>query len=148
MRELELRQATREDAEFLYRVHKAALREYVEQTWGWDEAFQRRHFDQHFDPSVRKIISWANTPVGCIAHRVHADAIDLDYIALLPEFQRRGIGTHLIGSVVAEADRAQLPVRLRLLRVNPARLLDERLGFALCGGDAQRHYMERSARAA
>ncbi len=97
---------------------------------------------------MRKIISWANTPVGCIAYRVHTTAIDLDYIALLPEFQRRGIGTHLVGQVVADADRAQLPVRLRVLRVNPARFLYERFGFALCGGDAQRHYMERSARAA
>ena len=145
MRNVKLEQATAEDSDFLYRLHKAALGDYVEKTWGWDESFQRAYFDRYFDPSVRKIICWDSNPVGCIAYRVQADAIVLDYIALLPEYQRRGIGTFLVDQVIAEADRVGLPVCLTVLRVNPARHLYERLGFVSTGGDAQRHYMERSA---
>ena len=39
-----LRPAVAADEERLYAIHKAALGEYVEATWGWDEAWQRQYF--------------------------------------------------------------------------------------------------------
>jgi ribosomal protein S18 acetylase RimI-like enzyme len=144
MRDLDLRNASAEDAAFLYDLHKVAMREYIEKTWGWDESFQKAYFDDHFDPSLRKLISWAGSVVGCISYRSQPDGIELDYIALLPEYQRRGIGTFLVRQIISEAETRGLPIRLRVLKVNPARSLYERLGYIVSGGDAQRYYMERS----
>jgi ribosomal protein S18 acetylase RimI-like enzyme len=46
-------------------------------------------------------------------------------IAMLPEWQGKGIGTHLIRDLIGE----RLPVVLHVAIDNPARALYERLGF-------------------
>ena len=38
----QLRPISAADFEWAFELHKAALGEYVEQTWGWDEADQQR----------------------------------------------------------------------------------------------------------
>lgn len=52
-------------------------------------------------------------------------------IQVLPEIQSRGVGTQLLGEIVAEARRADATIRLGVLKVNPARRLYERLGFTV-----------------
>jgi RimJ/RimL family protein N-acetyltransferase len=37
-----MRPATADDFDFLYRLHRTTLKEYVAQTWGWDEGRQRQ----------------------------------------------------------------------------------------------------------
>ena len=44
MHALRLRPATPKDAEFLFKTLKVTMREYVDQTWGWDEEWQRAYF--------------------------------------------------------------------------------------------------------
>ena len=51
-----LRPATHDDYHFLYHLHISTIRPAVEATWGWDEAFQREYFREHFDPATRQII--------------------------------------------------------------------------------------------
>ena len=45
-----LRSATPADAEFCYRLHKAAMGDYITATWGWDEQVQRAFHDRAFNP--------------------------------------------------------------------------------------------------
>ena len=72
----------------------------------------------------------------------HDDHIFVDYMAIMPEHQRHGIGASLLRQVQASAASRGLPVRLNVLKVNPARALYERLGFAVVGEDDMRWYME------
>jgi hypothetical protein len=44
-----------------------------------------------------------------------------------------------------ESDQTQLPVKLRVLKVNPARRLYERLGFIHKGETPTHYLMERAA---
>ena len=143
MRQVELRPATARDFEFLYRLHTAALRDYVEQTWGWDESFQRALFAKRFEPASRKLICWTGSPVGSIGSRIEPGALHLYYIALLPVYQRRGIGTFLISQLISDATSRGLPVRLSILKSTPARSLYERLGFVVSSEDPHRYFMER-----
>ena len=46
---IELRTACQDDKEFVYDVKRAAMREYIEQTWGWDEHFQRKLHERRFE---------------------------------------------------------------------------------------------------
>jgi len=39
-----VRPAQPTDEPFLYSCYKRTMREYIEQTWGWDEGFKVRHF--------------------------------------------------------------------------------------------------------
>jgi ribosomal protein S18 acetylase RimI-like enzyme len=50
-------------------------------------------------------------------------------IALLPEHRGVGVGTRLLGGLLAEADAAGKPVSIHVERFNPAMRLYRRLGF-------------------
>lgn len=135
----ELRPATALDTELLWEIQRTALGPYVDATWGWDEAFQRRYFDEHFDHRKHRIVVVGGCEAGFLSFEVHSDHVYLGNVALLPHYQGRGIGTAVVRYVLERASEARLPVRLQVLRSNPARRLYERLGFALCG-ETETHF--------
>ena len=58
-------------------------------------------------------------------------------------FQRCGIGTELMKSLIEEAKNAGQSVRLNVVKINPARRLYERLGFRITHEDELKLYMKR-----
>ena len=120
------------------------IRPYVELTWGWDEAWQRRYFWERFAPEKLEIIELDGASAGCISVEQHEDHIFLELIEVAPRYQGRGVGTKLIDDLLVEGDRRGLPVRLSVLRANePARRLYERLGFETTRETEERIYMEK-----
>jgi hypothetical protein len=76
--------ATTNDADFLYRLHRAAMQTYVVQTWGrWDEAWQSQYFQQHLDPSTCQIIMLHEQNIGAISVVRRVTDIFLSNIELL-----------------------------------------------------------------
>jgi ribosomal protein S18 acetylase RimI-like enzyme len=141
-----LRPATEADAEFLFALLKEALGVYVVQTYGpWDEADQRVRFFAAEPTRTHQVVECDGEPVGCLAVRRLADEVRLDRIFLLRSCQGRGIGSRLIRDVLAEADAAGLPVRLQVMKANPAQRLYRRLGFRVTGESATHVRMERPA---
>jgi len=57
--------------------------------------------------------------------------IFLRVIEILPAHQGQGIGFRIIRQIIDDASSKQKPVYLRVLKVNPARGLYERLGFSV-----------------
>jgi GNAT superfamily N-acetyltransferase len=126
--------------ELIYSILRAALGPYVEQTWGkWDEAAQRQRFDGATRAEDHSIIELEGLPVGCLCLKKSDVELCLVRLFVLPEFQNRGLGTRILREVLEVADQHRLPVRLRVLRVNPARRLYERHGFAVVG-ESETHY--------
>lgn len=134
-----LRPAGQDDAELLYRIY-ASTREEELAVVPWDEptkeAFLRMQFNaQHSyyqatfpDASYDLIVS-----DGKVLGRLYVDRGDKAWlvidIALLPEHRGQGIGTRLLGEILAEATTAGMPVQIHVERYNPARHLYDRLGF-------------------
>jgi ribosomal protein S18 acetylase RimI-like enzyme len=139
-----LRAATQRDAAFIYGLRVAGLREYVAQTWGWDEPVQAARFREHFDPAPYQVVVIDGRDVGAVAVERRAGELFLADIEVLPEWRGRGLGTAIVGAVVAEARRRGLPAALQVLKVNPARRLYERLGFRVVG-ETPTHYLMRTA---
>lgn len=50
---------------------------------------------------------------------------------LLPDFQGLGIGSSLVSSLQCEAAERRVPLRLKVLKVNPAKRFYERMGFSV-----------------
>ena len=141
MESIVLRQATVEDSEFVFLVKKAALGEYIAQTWGWDEAFQRAFHLKEYEPEKTEIIVLKGQDVGWTLVSESDSEIHLQEIYILPAYQRLGIGSHLIRLLLAGAEQKRKPVRLQVLKVNPkARRLYELLGFRLIG-ESDKHYL-------
>lgn len=137
-----LRDATDADRDWLYALNRAAMREYVEATWGsWDEVFQRERFAELFSPDRFQIIVVEGEEIGVLEARREPDRIHLGEIQLLPKFQSRGIGSAVVGDLLAEAVATDIPVELQVLKVNRARALYERLGFVVFGETDTHHLM-------
>ena len=60
-----------------------------------------------------------------------------------PQFQNRDFGTQIMQEILMRADQKRLPIRLRVLRVNPARRFYHRIGFRLAAEDATHYTMVR-----
>jgi ribosomal protein S18 acetylase RimI-like enzyme len=140
--DLRVRPALRSDRAFLFEVRRAALRTYVEQTSGWDDADQRATADKEFGELPYAVVEESGRPVGyvCVLHEHECDFIE--EIALLPEAQGRGIGTRLIEDIRQAAQRRGVPVRLSVFASNPAQALYARLGFEVVRVEDPRMAME------
>ena len=81
----------------------------------------------------RKIVLVDDAPVGRLVVDASANYVELIDIALLPDYRNQGVGTSVLRSVLAQADRIGRVVRLQVEKQNRAVRLYERLGFAITG---------------
>jgi ribosomal protein S18 acetylase RimI-like enzyme len=90
------------------------------------------------------------TVAGAAAGRLYVDRSESEIhildISLVPEYRGQGLGTQILGSVLAEGEAAGLPVRLQVARENPALRLYQRLGFSLLADEGIHLPMEYRAR--
>ena len=108
------------------------MREYIEQTWGWDEDAQRKLHDERFATQDFSVINLDGKDIGIISVDLEPDSVFVNQIYILPEHQAQGIGRRCMSIVVEEAKKLDLPVRLRVLKVNRrAVAFYERLGFTI-----------------
>lgn len=116
------------------------MRDYVDKTWGWDDNWQRERFDENFDPKRLQMIEYAGRSIGYVSIQRSGNEIILAAIEVAPEFQNQGVGTYLIQNLLGDSDESNLPAKLFVLKVNPARRLYERLGFE-CTGETPTHFV-------
>ncbi|WFU86074.1 GNAT family N-acetyltransferase [Rhizobium sp. CC1099] len=113
------------------------MREYAVALWGaWPQ-----------DLSVRSSIVGCQIivddayDVGCVTVEKHSDHLWLDELFIAPTFQRRGIGSKVLRSVISEAEELELPVRLSVLTTNPAVDFYLRHGFRVHQETKERRYL-------
>jgi ribosomal protein S18 acetylase RimI-like enzyme len=101
---------------------------------------QRFQYDEGFPQAESRIILLDDRPAG----RMLVDECEREFvlidIALLPEHRKLGIGTQLLNKLLHRAVVARKPIRLHVLKSNPALHLYERLGFLRVGDDSM--YLE------
>ena len=139
-----LRQATEADYAFLFHLHQASMKDYVTQTWGWDEVVQQTLFRERFVPAHVQIVVVDGRDVGALAVKQEPETLVLANLQLLPDAQKQGLGTAIIRTLLWQARQLGVSVSLQVLKVNPARNLYERLGFTVIGETAT-HYLMRTA---
>jgi ribosomal protein S18 acetylase RimI-like enzyme len=143
-----LRPATAADSEFCFKLHKAAMGDYVTAIWGWDEKVQRGFHARSFSPRRWKIITANGTDVGMLDVERRPGEIYLSRIEIHPKHQGRGIGTRLINALLDEAGQRDQDLVLDVLAVNErAQALYRRLGLtevARTGDDHLRITMRSS----
>jgi len=149
-----LERATALDYEFIYGVARLTMHDYVASIWGWDEAFQSARFRDMFvvdewqlihaaqETGHRSPASGNRQRVGCLNVQFRPDEIFLANIYLLPEYQRRGIGSSIIRNLLQIGVETGLPVRLNVLTSNEAAYrLYVRLGFHVLEASADKRLM-------
>src|SRR5215211_2564657 len=123
-----MRPAGPEDRQFIYEVYVSTRAEEVA-AWGWPEEQQALFLKMQFnlrESAYRSaysnlddnLILLEGSPVGRFMWNRGESVITMIDLGLLHEYRNRGIGTHVIRVLFAEADSKGLPVRLHVLRSN------------------------------
>ena len=102
---------------------------------------QEASFRQLWDPSQVRIIQVDGMDVGWLQVVARDDEYFLGSLFVDGPFQRRGVGTEVMRRVLEESERRNQPVRLAVVKFNPARRLYERLGFRVTHEDDRKVYM-------
>jgi ribosomal protein S18 acetylase RimI-like enzyme len=129
MTRIKLREAVPADSEFVFEVRREAFREYVDLDEKWNDARELERHRERFGRQRFRVIAIGGTDVGYIATALYPRAtatypasLYLHQLMLLPSFQSRGIGSDVLRLLAAEAHALGMPMRLRVLRVNPRAL--------------------------
>jgi GNAT superfamily N-acetyltransferase len=135
------RAATLEDLEWLEPFYESIMRPYyVELNWEWDKT----KFRESFDLNVTKIIQADGIDIGMLKVEERDDCIYLGDIQIDRAYRGKGIGTQLIKTAIESAILASKPIRLRVLKGNPAKDLYLRLGFREIQALENCYMMERN----
>jgi len=136
---LTFRPATRADDDFLFRLYASTRAEEMAAT-DWSPAQQeiflrmqytarQRSYHTAFARAEHSVISDGQFAIGAwIVDRTREEVRLVD-IAVVPEHRSRGLGHRLLERLMAEARAAEKPLRLQVLKTNPAIRLYTRLGF-------------------
>lgn len=130
MTSIALRSATAADSEFCYRLHNAAMGDYIAAIWGWDEQAQRGFHARAFNPGRWQIITVDGADAGMLDVEYRPAEIYLSRIEICPSYQGHGIGARLISALIDEATQKGHDLVLDVLAVNHrAQALYQRLGM-------------------
>lgn len=145
MDQVSLRPVTADDEEFLSTLYASTRRDELALT-GWDasaqDAFvrmqraaqQRSYASSHPDAQCDLVLV-EDRPAGRLYVDRSGPEIHVLDISLLPEFRGRGVGTHLLTTLLGEAQGVGRGVTLNVARTNRALDLYRRLGFAVARAD-------------
>ena len=139
---ISLRSVTPADREFLIAVYGGTReRELSQVAWdaGQKEAFilwqferQSEEYNQRFPDARYDVILVNGVPAGRIWVGGDDKQIRLLDIAIIPQFQNRGVGTYLLRQLMAEATQANKVLRHMVFVLNDnAHRFYERLGFVV-----------------
>jgi len=150
-----LRPFSSNNQDFLFRLYVSTRQEEVA-AFGWSpaqqEAFLRMQFNAQrgwyetaFAQADHQLILVDEQPAGRILTAREAGGLRLVDIALLSEYRNRGIGAQVLRDLISRSEKEKLPLRLQVLKSNPALHLYERLGFIKTADDGIYYQMERQS---
>ena len=122
------------------------MREAIDSTWGWDEAWQRTDFEARFERCEVSIIEVNGRAIGALWLERRPAELYVTDLQVLPELQGCGVGTAVLREIIAKAATLGIPVALEVLRVNHrAQRLYERLGFRVTATSDTSIHMRHAA---
>jgi ribosomal protein S18 acetylase RimI-like enzyme len=102
---------------------------------------EEENFARFFKLDEARIITADGRSVGWIQEQVDGTRINLGSFYVMPEMQRRGIGTQVLRTLLAHATNQSKAITLAVVKINPARHFYERHGFRITHEDQHKFYM-------
>lgn len=104
---------------------------------------QRSQYRQHYPHAAFLVIERDDERIGRFyLHRARTE-LRLMEVTLVPEFRGQGLGSSLMGKLLAWSDALGLPVTLHVEPFNPAQRLYQSLGFETLEVRGVYHFMRR-----
>jgi GNAT superfamily N-acetyltransferase len=89
-----------------------------------DRTAQESSFRQEWNPRQVRMIALDGTDVGWLQAVRQDDELFVEEMFVDGPFQGRGIGTEVMKRLIGEANEFNLAVRLNVVRINPARVVN------------------------
>ena len=134
-----LRPVQESDNEFLLKVYGSTREQEMAQVpWTAEQKqqfvrmqweAQKNHYAAQHRTASHEIISLEGSAAGRLYLDRSGEKFHILDITLLPEYRNRGVGSFLLGQIMAEAKEAGKPVTIYVETFNPSLRLFERLGF-------------------
>ncbi len=137
---IQTRSARDSDYHWLLELHHIVYRDLITKEFGyWDEDEELGLFVKVWESKPIEILLQNDKLVGMFIVDENSDHWWLDEIQIDPRYQNQGIGTEVVGQLIARARACQLPLRLKVLHANQsAYRLYQKLGF--CTIDRAKHH--------
>ncbi|MEU0027770.1 GNAT family N-acetyltransferase [Streptomyces sp. NPDC006335] len=126
-----LRPATPADVEPIAELRAVVMRPDLERLGRFDEQRVRQRFRDAFVAEHLSVIEVEGRFAGCVALRPAEDGHWLEHFFIDPELQGRGLGSAVLGALLARTDAQGVTVRLDVLQGSQARRLYERHSFTV-----------------
>ena len=139
--EMHLRRGDTADQDWLFDLFRLTMQNYIDKAWGWDELLQREGFITSLPARNFQILQCENERVGSFHLTEKAEYILLDMILVVPAEQRRGYGRYMMQQVKQRSVSSGRPLRLGVLKTNPAVHFHLASGFEQIGEDAHSYQM-------
>ncbi|MFE9781270.1 GNAT family N-acetyltransferase [Streptomyces sp. NPDC005775] len=126
-----LRPATAADLEAIAEIRAVVMRPDLVRLGRYDEQRVRQRLRDSYLPEYTSVIVVDGRFAGSVTLRPFEDGRCLESFFLDSALQGRGIGSSVLGALLARTDAEGVPVRLNVLQGSAARRLYERHGFVL-----------------
>lgn len=132
----EFKPVSSSDSEELFALYKSALKSIVEETFGWDEAFQRERFKSRYDQTWFHWIEDRGDNVGFVCYWRKTNELHLSLLIIVEDKRNIGYGQAVMERLHAEARRQNGFVTLSSFRKNLSAIkFYEKLRYSVVGGD-------------
>lgn len=134
---------TKEDRMWLFDLHESTMKEYVDKVYGWDVERENAYFDNIvLFKRYHLILDEHGKKIGAINfYNKDNNTIKINRIEILPDYQKKGIGSVVLDQMIERAKDEGKNIELRVFKINPAFRLYSRKGFKIFRETDTHYYM-------
>lgn len=133
--------ASEEDTEYLLWLRKETMTEHLNNAgMEVNEENLLGRIKHHFEQA--KIILLNNQKIGLLKLVENETEIEIHQIQIEPKHQNKGIGKEIIQTVIQNASKNDIPVKLSVLKANKAQNLYKNLGFEIYDENEYSYFMK------
>lgn len=134
---LNLRAAASDEEEWMFALYRRVFREHIARIWGWSEDWQVADFQKGLAQANCQVIELDGARIGFVRSKGES-SLELQLLALAPEYQCRGFGTVVIQRLQCMCTRIDLKVFITNV---PAKRFYLRIGFDEVAADTEFYSM-------
>jgi ribosomal protein S18 acetylase RimI-like enzyme len=135
------RAASQDDFAYCERIYFEESARLIEAV-GLELSAHRMKFVQQWSAPEVQMIMVKGRDVGWFRAKLDGPALYLGQLFIERSFQRQGFGTAVLRHLLDQASREGRPMRLSVVKINPALALYQRLGFLTTHEDALKFHMQ------
>src|SRR5262245_38901119 len=113
-----LRPASPSDFDFAFRVYCETMKEYSAAYICWDDTKQKASLANQWSMADVSMIVFEKADIGWLAVQDKPNSILLGHFYIEPRFQNRGVGSVILGRLLAAAAAKSKPIELSVLKNN------------------------------